>query len=371
MAFRAFQKGGHIDSLLFAAVFLLVVVGLVMLVSASSELGVKRFGDPYYYLKQQLYKGILPGAVFFVVALFVYYRVYQKLALALFLISLFLALLVFSPLGHSSGGSERWLALGGPITFQPAELMKITFVLYLAAWLSNPRTNRRGSLFEGLLPLVLVTALAAGILVIQPATSTVAILVASGIAMYFLAGAKLRYVTFMVCACATGLVLLILFAGGYRLDRVKTFLGIGTDPLRDGYHVSEAVTTIGSGGLTGMGFGQSPAKSGRLPAVVNDSIFAIIASEFGFLGSAVIVSLFGFLVTRMLILARRMRDTFGRLVLAGFGVIIGIQVFVHIAALSGTLPLTGIPLPFISLGGTAMVVFLTMMGISLNISKYA
>ena len=369
MAVRFFRRTGSPDMLLLAALFLLLVVGLVGLSSASFELGAKQFGDPFAYLKQQFLHGILPGAVLFLAGFFISYRLYKKWAPAFFLASLVLVILVFSPLGFRSGGSGRWLDVGF-FSFQPSELLKITFVLYLAAWLSNVRTERRSNFATGFVPFLLISGMAAGLLLLQPATSTVAILLAAGIALYFLGGGKIRFIAGLAGIGIVALAMLIFFTG-YRFNRVAVHLGVIDDPLGKGYQSAEALTAIGSGQMFGLGFGQSLAKARKLPALVSDSIFAVIASEFGFVGSSLIVGLFGFLVVRMLLIARKMRDMFGKLTLAGFALIIGMQAFVHIGALSGVLPLTGIPLPFISLGGTAMVVFLAMMGISLNISKYA
>lgn len=368
MAIKFFRGGHNPDYLILAIVAILTIFGLVMLASASFELGKIKFNDTYYYIKHQVLYGLLIGLAGFFIAFKLNYRVYQKIAFVLLLLSLGVLMLVFTDLGYVAGGAGRWLKVG-PITFQPAEILKISFILYLAAWLSNVKHNRAGNFFEGFVPFLIIIGLVAGLLIMQPATSTVVILIGAGLAVYFMSGAHVRYVALMLLLGVVALGLIV-YATPYRRERVLTFLNRGADSADKGYHYQEALTTLGSGGLFGIGYGKSPAKVSRLPASINDSIFAVIGSELGFIGAGSLAVLFGFLTVRMLWLAKNMREQFGRLVLIGFAVIIGMQALINMAAISGVLPLTGVPLPFISYGGTALAVFLTMSGISLNISKF-
>jgi cell division protein FtsW len=365
---RVFKTGHHPDYFLWALVALLTVAGLLILASASSELGKLKFNDPYYYLKHQLTYGLSVGIVGFLIGLKLHYQLWRKWALILLLFNIALLVMVFTGFGREAGGASRWLQLG-PMTFQPSELLKITFVIYLAAWFSNPKINRAKDFGSGLLPFFAICTIIGGLLIIQPATSTVAILLAAGAIVYFLSGVPLRYI-FSVGFLAAAVFGLLIWSTPYRMQRVLDFLNPERDALGSGYQATQALIAVGSGGVFGMGYGKSTSKATTLPTPVDDSIFAVAAQELGFVGASSLVVLFGLLVFRLFWLARNVRDRFGHLILAGFGSVIALQSLTNMAAMSGLLPLTGVPLPFISYGGTALAVFLTMSGIALNISKY-
>jgi cell division protein FtsW len=365
---RTIKSGHHPDYFLFSVVLLLVVLGLVILASASSDLGKIRFNDSYYYLKHQILSGFLPGLAGFLFALFIHYQRFRKFAFAFLIANLILLVLVFTPLGITQGGASRWLHLG-PVTFQPAELLKITYVLYLAAWLANPRQNRAGRVGEGLVPFFVISGIIAALLLVQPATSIVIILLVTGGIIYFLSGARLSHIL-LAAVLAVLAIAVIIWSSPYRLQRIMTFLDRSQDTHGAAYQINQSLIAIGSGGLSGVGYGQSTSKVSYLPAPLDDSIFAIAAQELGFIGASAIVTLFGLLVFRMLWIARRLRDRFGQLILIGFGSIIALQSTVNMGAISGLIPLTGVPLPFVSFGGTSLAVFLLMSGIALNISKY-
>lgn len=363
------SKIGHRpDYFLMAIIFILTIFGLAMLSSASSEIGEAKFGDSYYYIKHQILYGLSLGIVGFFVAYSIHYQWLKKAAFALLIVGLILLALVFTSSGVEVRGSTRWVNLG-PISFQPAEFMKLAFIVYLAAWLSNPKAERAKNFIEGFLPFLLVSGLIALLLLLQPATSTVVILLASGLIVYFLSGAKFKYVASVVCLGVLALAVII-YATPYRRDRILGFLNKDSDAQGQNYHISQALIAIGSGGLTGVGYGNSATKASYLPTPMDDSIFAVIAEELGFVGAAGIAILFLLLVSRLFLLAKNTRDNFGRLILIGFGSIIALQSFINMGAISGIIPLTGVPLPFVSYGGTALAVILTMGGISLNISKY-
>jgi len=365
---RPIKKGHHPDYFFLALIFIITVFGLVMLTSASSELGKIKFNDSYYYLKHQIYNGFIIGIIGFIIASKINYQRYKKLALILLIASLGILALVFTNLGVTSGGATRWLDLG-PIRFQPAELLKISFILYLGSWLGNQRINRARSFSEGFLPLLIIYGATAALIFFQRSTSMAVIILGAGTIVYFLSGAKLKYLFYLFIIGAVVLSALI-YLTPYRLQRVVSFLNSGNDPLRSDYHLNEAKTAIGSGGIFGVGYGESRTKAAFLPAPIDDSIFAVTAEELGFIGGGALVALFGTLVIKMLLMARKIRDQFGQLLLIGFASVIGIQSLIHVGAISGVLPLTGVPLPFISYGGTALAVFLIMSGISLNVSKY-
>lgn len=362
------KRYGFPDYVLIFSLAILVLFGLVMLASASSNLGQARFGDSAYYLKHQLLYGFSFGLAGFLLAFKVSYLWYKKFAVILLIGTALLLFLVFSPLGFRAGAAERWLKIG-PLVFQPAELLKITLVIYVAAWLAGNR-DRLKSFSRGFVPLLLVIALLSGLLLKQPTTSITAILIAAVLIMYFASGAKLSYIVGLMLLGVLA-VSLVIAVTPYRLSRVLNFLDPQANLEGGGYHLNQARIAIGSGNLFGTGYGQSTTKINYLPEPMGDSIFAVIAEELGFVGSIFLISLFILLVWRILMLSKKVSDPFARLVLIGFGSLIALQSFMNIAAISGLIPLTGVPLPFISYGGTALAVFMTMGGIVVNISKHS
>ncbi|MBI2034053.1 MAG: cell division protein FtsW [Candidatus Liptonbacteria bacterium] len=364
---RYHKSGHHPDYFLLALFAVLTIAGLVILSSASSDLGKIRFNDSYYYFKHQITRGLIPGIIGFFLASRIYYQRYRKFALILLVLSLVLLTLVFTKFGLSKGGASRWLTLGS-LSFQPAELLKLTFIIYLAAWFSKNKPGARGTP-GGLIVFLIMSILVGGLLILEPATSTVVVLLGAGFAIYFLSGASLKHVLGAIVLGAIALGFII-YSTPYRLERVLTFLNPGEDLEGSGFHLKEAQTAIGTGGLFGVGYGESKSKVSTLPAAIGDSIFAVAAEEFGFVGAGIIVALFAALTFRLFWLAKKMGDRFGQLLLTGFATIFALQSAVNIGAISGLIPLTGIPLPFVSYGGTALAVFLTISGLTLNISKY-
>ena len=359
MVKRALTRSGKGPDFIFlAAVVILVVFGLIMLSSASSDLGKIKFNDSNYYLKRQLMYGLSLGILGFLVGLFVHYRRWQKFAVPLLGISILLLALVFTPLGFKAGGANRWLNFG-PILFQPAELLKITFIIYLAAWLSKKK-ERQSSFWEGFLPFLAVVALITGLIFMQPATTIAVVIVAASLIVYFVSGLKMRYVVGFSSVMVLVIALLVV-ASPYRLERVKNFT--------NGFHREQALMAIGSGGGLGVGYGNSTNKYNFLPEPIGDSIFAVIAEELGFAGAIFLITFFVIILIRGVQIAANCRDQFSRLVVIGFISIITIQTIINVGAISGLLPLTGMPLPFVSYGSSSLAIFLTMTGIIGNISK--
>ncbi len=368
MATESSRKKHRLDYVLLILIILLTVAGLVILASASSEVGKIKFNDSSYYLKHQILYGFSFGVVGFFIGSTVYYKRYRKIAFLLLVLNVGLLGLVFTKFGVAAGGATRWLKLG-PVIFHPAELVKLSFILYLAAWLSNPKMNRSEDFSTGFLPFLLVSGFIGGLLLLQPATSTVVILIGTGTVMYFLSGAKLKHIA--TIALFSGAALgFVIWLTPYRFQRIATFLNPAHDISGAGYQINQSLIAIGSGGLWGIGYGRSTSKVSYLPAPIGDSIFAVAAEELGFIGTGSLIILFGTFVFRLFWLAKNFRDRFGQLLLVGFGSLVALQSLVNMGALSGLLPLTGVPLPFISYGGTALAVFLTLGGIALNISKY-
>lgn len=360
-------KSSGADIVFVAFLVVLVIFGLVMLTSASSEIAKNGFNDSTYYLKHQLLSGLIPGIIGFLIGYFVYYRVWEKLAPYILIGGIILLLLVFIPsLGLTLKGGTRWINLGA-FSFQPGELMKLTFFIYLAAWIS--KSQQRGkSLWGGLVPFSILISLVMILLLLQPATSMAGLIFLTSLLVYFSSGAKIKFVAALVLIASLSAIALVSFKS-YRTARVNTFLNAANDPQGKGYHIAQAQLAIGSGGIFGVGFGKSTTKY-YLPEPMGDSIFAIISEEFGFVGAGTLLLIFLAFIWRGLKIARDAPDNFGRYLTTSFMSMFGLQTFVNVGAISGVIPMTGVPLPFISYGGTALAVFLTMCGIVVNISKY-
>lgn len=367
MAKRKPKPKSQPDYIFMILIGILVLFGLVMLASASSDLAKFEFNNSYFYISHQLLFGVLVGIIGFITGSLVYYQKWKDWALWLLLGNIFLLMLVFTPLGFATKGAARWLDIGG-ISIQPGELIKITFIIYISSWLVKSK-KRKKSFMQGLLPFGVLVGSVVLLLLLQPATTTAIIIFGSALGVYFLSGAKFKFIAGMLLVALVGVSILI-YATPYRMERVTTFFNPDQDELDSGYHINQSLIAIGSGGLTGVGYGQSTTKLNYLPEPIGDSIFAVIAEELGFVGSISLLLLFLAVILRGIQIARGSPDEFGRLIVVGFVVLIGAQTFINIAAISGVMPLTGIPLPFISYGGTAMAVFLTMSGIIVNVSRY-
>ncbi len=344
----------------------LVVFGLVMLTSASSDLAKAQYGNSYYYLTHQILFGLLPGLVGFFLGIFVDRRIWQKVSLYLLGIGILFLLLVFTHLGYQAYGADRWLHIGG-FGFQPSEFVKLALIIYMASWLAK-NASKHKSFKESTLPFFIILSLVILPIVLQPATTTAVLITSAALIMYLIAGASLRSLAFIVIIGLLGLALLIAITP-YRFQRIFSFLHPNSDTLGKTYQINQSLIAIGSGGLWGVGYGHSTTKLHYLPEPMGDSIFAVIAEELGFVGSTLLIAAFLMFVWRGIKIAKRAPDMFSELMVVGFVSVIGLQAFVHIGAVSGLLPFTGIPLPFTSYGGTALAVFLTMSGIIVGVSR--
>ncbi len=357
-----------LDKALLINIIVLLAGGILIVASASIGLAQKNFGTiSYYALRQFLYGGLGGIAVFFVIQ-HVYYRHWKKAALPLMILSFVLLALVFFPeFGYSSGGARRWLAFG-PVSFQPSELLKLSFIIYLATWL-DARRREVASIAYGAVPFVLMLGAISIFLVMQPDIGTLGVIVATAGILYFLGGGR---VSQMATITVFGLALFYILVqlAPYRLNRFLVFLNPGLDPQGIGYQINQALIAIGSGGFFGAGFGKSIQKFNYLPEPMGDSVFAVYAEELGFLGAILLIAAFCFLLFRGIMIARKAPDTFGKLLAAGISIGVIVQAFVNMGAISGLLPLTGIPLPFVSYGGSALMITMASMGILVNISKY-
>lgn len=337
----------------------LLIFGLVMVYDSSTIMSLKDFNDSYYYIRQQsiwVVLGIIAAAFFS----FFDYRILKRFAFPMLLTSLGLLIAVFIPtLGVSGGGAHRWLNLGF-VTIQPAEIIKLTGAIYLASLLEKQKK---------LIPFIIVVGLVTFITaVLQKDLGSTAVFVLMAIAMYFTSGAPL--VHFLVFIPMTLLVFLgLTFSSSYRLQRVLAFLNPFSDTQGFSYHISQVLLALGSGGFLGVGLGQSRQKLEYIPEVTTDSIFAVIGEELGFLGSIILIMLFVALILKGFKIAQNCSDAFGKNLAIGLISWLGIQIVVNLSSMIALLPLTGVPLPFISYGGSALVANMTAIGILLNISK--
>lgn len=354
------------DYILLSIIVIIIISGIVILASVSAPLGQAKFDDSYYFLKHQLIFGFFPGLLL----LFFFFNVklasLKKKAPILFLIGLLLMLAVFLPLiGLGQGGASRWLHFG-PVSFQPSEFLKLSFILYLAGWLASRIQKREPNLT---LALFLVIIGAIGILLYkQPNISTLGIIVLTGFLMYFAAKTPLWHSLLIIVLGFVSFLFLMLIPS-YRVERFSVFLNPDTDLMGIGFQLNQAKIAIGSGGLSGVGLGMSSQKLGFLPQSIADSIFAVFSEETGFIGAFFLVLIFSIFFIRSIQIAKKTKDQFSQLAALGIACWIIIQTFVNIGAMIGLVPLTGIPLPFISYGGSALIIELAAMGILLNISK--
>jgi len=358
----------NVDRTLLIIVLTLVTLGFFIFSSASLGLLARegaRFSSVAF---SQIVFGIVGGGIGMFLTSQIYYRNWRKYAFYIFVAMCLLTLAVFIPgIGLEHGGAQRWIRIAG-FSFQPAEFLKIGFVIYMATWLSGMQKQVL-TLKYGTLPFVGIILLVGAILLAQPDTDTFLLMGTAGLAMFVTAGGKWRDVGLMLLA---GVILLVIlaFTRPYIMDRFTTFLDPSDDPQGKSYQIQQSLIAIGSGGFAGRGFGQSIQKFEYLPEPIGDSVFAVFAEEFGFIGSVLLIALFAFFTFRGYKIASHAADLFGMLLVVGFMTLIVIQAFLNIAAMLSLAPLMGLPLPFVSHGGTALLTTLTAVGIVLNVSKY-
>lgn len=356
------------DRVFFMLVLIMAFAGLAIFSSAALGLLARESSSVSRDILLQSGLGLGLGLFALVCARAIPFALIKRFAPYIYVATLIFTALVFVPgIGSNFGGATRWIDLG-LTTVQPAEFLKIGFVLVLAWWLA-PRARQFSNPKKGLLPLIAFIIPSAVILLAQPNTSTTLLFIATGMVMYFAAGAPLRDFGIMT------LIVLLVLGGiistrGYALERVKTFFNPSANSLSSGYQIQQSLIAIGSGGLLGRGFGQSVEKFNYLPEPAGDSVFAVFSEETGFIGALFLLALFVALSARGIAIAGNSHDLFGGLVALGFSFMIILQAFINICAMLGIIPLTGLPLPFISHGGTALVAILIMCGLILNVASH-
>ena len=357
-----------VDKIFLFTATLLVMAGIFVFASASLGIFARDEAKFYGIVVNQLLLGLTCGVIAFLIFSKTPYLILKKFALPIFVFSLILTALVFIPgVGLEHGGATRWINIFS-FSFQPSEFLKLGLVVCLAAIFSRNREGSR-SFLSGVLPFAALMAIVAVVMLKQPDTGTLIVMSSAAAVIYFAAGAKWKHILFLVLIGALGISALV-SARPYLKDRIVTFLNPNTDPWGSSYQIKQSLIAIGSGEIFGRGLGQSVQKFNYLPEPVGDSVFAVIGEEFGFFGGALTVILFLALGLRGLKIASNARDEFGSYLAVGLTTLIISQSFINMASLIGIFPLTGVPLVFISHGGTALLFALAEIGIVANISSY-
>lgn len=352
-----------IDYLLVVTVAGLLVIGLMMIYSATFALGYQLFKQPTYYLTRQ-FVWMSVGLLVMVFFTRIEYHTWRRLSILLMAFTMLLMIMVLV-MGGQRFGAQRWLFNG---SVQPSELAKLAIIIYLADWLSA-KGKQIQRLNYGFVPFIILLGLITGLIVLQQDLSTALLVGITAMAMFFIAGGSLWQIMAggMVGVVTFGL---LIFSSSYRLDRIIAFLDpLNTDPLGNGYQIRQILIALGSGGITGLGLGASRQKFGYIPASHTDGIFAILGEELGFLGCVVVILLFGFLAYRGFRIALAAPDIFGTILACGITCSLIFQAIVNIGVVTASFPFTGIPLPFISFGGSSLVISLASVGILLSISR--
>ncbi|MEK7201417.1 MAG: putative peptidoglycan glycosyltransferase FtsW [Patescibacteria group bacterium] len=356
------------DRIFALIVAILVVGGTSVFLSAALGLLARENSSIGHIALTQLMLGLIPGLVALIFLRFSPPAWIEKGILPVYVLALIATALVFVPgIGHHANGASRWIAVG-PLTVQPAEFLKIATILMLSLYLAKMRT-KIGEMRYGLLGFGVIVGIPALLLLAQPNTSTTLVIGFTATALYFVAGAPLRDFAILIAIAVLGAGALVA-TRPYLMHRVETFIHPENNSLSSGYQIQQSLIAIGSGGIMGRGFGQSVQKFNYLPEPVGDSVFAVYGEEFGFLGTVILVLLFTGFAARGFAIAAGAATSFGSLAATGLTLLITVSAFMNIGAMLGIMPLTGLPLPFVSHGGTALLSALASVGIILNIAAH-
>ena len=349
-----------LDKYLLAVTLLMATLGVIAVADASAPQALNVFNDKFYFVKQQIIWYAV-GIILLFVASKIKYTFWEKIALPLFFINVLLLIAVLIPnIGFKALGARRWINLGF-FSFQPSEIIKFSIILYFAKLAKSKK-----GIYSYLIPLGLISLL----IMLQPDLGTTLVFVAISMILIFLAGVNvIQFIGISVLGIISSFLLII--TSSYRKQRLLTYIKRGSDPLREGYHIRQILLSLGLGGFWGVGLGASRQKFLFLPEAAGDSIFAVIAEEMGFIGGSIIIFLFIFYAIRGFRISAGTKDVFAKLLAAGIVSWVSIQAIVNLGAMTAVLPLTGIPLPFFSYGGTSLVMLMLATGILLNISRYA
>jgi len=358
-----------IDPIIPSLTLVLSVIGLIMILSSSQFQSFQATGNAYYYFSRQLFFWILGLVAFYYFLHIKLENLFESKTKFLY-ISLILLIVVFIPIiGPQIAGVHRWVDLGF-IRFQPSEIVKLLFTIYLAAWLAKKGSDIDDPV-KTLVPFIVVLLAIVGLIMLQPDMGTALVIISTAMVVYFLAKVNiLQYVALVIVGLL--LLLILIYAAPYRLQRLTVFLGQNTsqtDRLGAAYHGRQAQIAIGSGGWWGVGFGQGTSKYSFLPESHNDSIFAVVAEELGFIRTAMFLTIYFYLLFRGYLIVRAANSRFVQLLSAGIVTAIASQLLINIGGMLGLLPLTGVPLPLISYGGTSLTITMAMLGLLTNLSR--
>lgn len=359
------------ETLLLTVTAALLLVGITMVYSSTFVIAHNdpAYGNESYFLARQLVWALL-GVAAMTVAARIDYRLWRRLSVVVFVAALAGLIAVLIPqLGKTEFGAQRWLALGPLPAFQPSEFAKLAVAIYFADWLSRKGQKVR-DLTYGALPFAIVLAVLVGLVLLQPDLGTTLVLVAIAVAIYCTAGANLLHLAAGLAVGLAGLYVASTSAG-YRAQRLAAFFNPESDPQGIGWHIIQTQIALGSGGVFGRGLGASRQKFYYLPSAPTDTIFAIIGEELGFIGAVAVVALFAVLLARGFRIVVRARDDFGALLAAGIVTWFGFQTLINLGGITRSIPLTGIPVPFLSYGGSALAATLAGVGVLLSVSRYA
>lgn len=351
------------DYLLIINVAALLIVGLMMIYSATFALGYQLYHQPtYYFIRQLLWAGL--GLLVLIVFARIEYHTWRRFSIPIMAVNILLLGLVLMTADNKFGG-YRWLLNG---SIQPSELSKLAMVIYIAAWLSSKGEQIR-KVSYGLIPFAILLGFITGLILLQESLSTAILIALTAFTMFFIAGGNLWQILASTCL-GGGIVTLFISRSAFRLARITTFLDpLNSDPLGDRYQIRQILIALGSGGITGLGLGAGRQKFGYIPASHTDGIFAILGEELGFIGGVVVVGLFAFLAYRGFRIAILAVDSFGTVLAAGLTCSLVFQAIVNIGVVTASLPFTGVPLPFISFGGSSLLVSLASVGLLLAVSR--
>jgi len=349
-------------------VAVLTGAGLVFVYSASFAIGLREYGNVNFFITRQAFGAGIGAVAMFVLARLDYHVLARMSPLILLATLLGLGLVLVPGLGVDSYGAHRWIRLGPLPPAQPSEFAKLVMVIYIAAWLTA-KGDQVKQFSLGVVPFVLMVGLVGGLIMLEPDMGTFLVIVLTTTTMFFVAGAALRHVVTLVAAGIAGGFLLILVEG-YRFERLLSFLHAEDDPDGKGFQILQLLIALGSGGVRGLGIGESRQKFFYVPGAHTDGIFAIVGEELGFIGAILIIALFAMLVLRGFRAAVKAQDDFGYLLAVGITCWIAYQTVINIGGITRSMPLTGIPLPFLSYGNSALIATLAGVGVLLSVSRY-
>lgn len=365
----------NLDFGMLITIIILLCAGIVMVASASSYYALSNYNNSNYFLVRQLFFGII-GFIFMIIISNIDYKRYKKWGYLFYIICLVLLLLVLTPLGQTRNGAKRWLGFGA-LVFQPSEIMKIGLVIGMSTYLSL--NYKKLTSFKGYIIPILMLLLVVIVMFMQKHLSGTIVMFVAACSIIFVSGIKVkaRYIIAGIIAAAAMLAVFIFMpsgdstesSGSFRLDRIVSFLNPEEDIKGGNWQAAQSLYAIGSGGIFGRGLGQSRQKYLWLPEAQNDFIFSVLGEELGLVGAVTVLALFSFFIYRGYRIAITARDMYGSLLATGITSAFALQILVNIAVVTCTVPVTGMPLPFFSYGGTALFINLCAMGILLNISR--